>query len=150
MANRPGADKPPLMLFVLLSASLAQPAPAPAPPTAVVCTGVDGNLPAPLAPWIHPSAMTPILRPGVTVPATPGTAVTIEIAEAGTYGVAIDTGAWIDVSRDGRPLHSAAHGHGPACSTIRKIVDFRLEPGRYTILLSRTEATAVRLLVIRR
>jgi hypothetical protein len=138
------------MFFFLLSALLAQPAAHAAPPAAMVCTGVDGNLPAGLAPWIHLSALTPILRPGVTIPATPGTTVTIEIAEAGTYGVAIDTGAWIDVSRDDQPLRPAAHGHGPACSTIRKIVDFQLEPGRYTILLSRTEATAVRLLVIRR
>jgi hypothetical protein len=138
------------MLFVLLSALLPQPAAHPAPPTAMVCTGVDGNLPAGLGPWIHISAMTPILRPGVTVAATPGSAMTIEIAEAGTYGVAIDTGAWIDVSRDGQALRSTAHGHGPACSTIRKIVDFRLEPGRYTIQLNRTEATAVRLLVIQR
>lgn len=138
------------MLSVLLFALLAQPAAHPAPPTATTCTGVDGNLPAGLAPWTQLSAATPILRPGVTIPATPGTAVTIEIAGAGTYGVAIDTGAWIDVSRDGQALRSTAHGHGPACSTIRKIVDFQLEPGRYTILLSRTEAATVRLLVIRR
>ena len=51
-------------------------------------------------------------------------------------GVAIGSGAWIDVLQDGKVLTSIAHGQGPACTTIRKMVDFDLKPGRYVIQLS--------------
>ena len=36
----------------------------------------------------------------------------------------------------GEPLKSVAHGHGPACSTIRKIVRFDLKPGAYRLYLT--------------
>jgi hypothetical protein len=141
------------MLSLLLSALLLQPAspPPPAPHPAPVCTETDVNLPATLAAWRNPGPLTPIVHPGQAVIVAPATApVTLEIAEAGTYGLAIDQGAWIDVARDGAVLHSAVHGPGPDCSTIRKIVDFALQPGRYTITLSRTQGPSARLLVVRR
>ncbi len=56
-------------------------------------------------------------------------------------------GAWIDVVRDGKPLESIAHGHGPACSGIRKIVDFALQPGRYLVSIDGNEAPEVSILV---
>ena len=131
------------MLSLLLSALLLQPAPA-------ACPAQDASLPAALAPWRTPATAGATLQPGQAVTASPGAPLMLEIAEAGTYGVAIDQGAWIDVAQNGTALSSAAHGHGPACSTIRKIVDFRLAPGRYTLTLSRTHAPTIRLLVIRR
>jgi hypothetical protein len=33
-------------------------------------------------------------------------------------------------------LVSTAHGHGPECSTIRKIVRFKLDPGSYRLYLT--------------
>jgi hypothetical protein len=43
-----------------------------------------------------------------------------------------------------------AHGHGPACASIRKIVDFALSPARYDVRLSGTTAASISLLVVPR
>jgi hypothetical protein len=132
------------MLSVLLSALLVQPAASPAP---VSCATQDSPL---LAAWRTPAPAGQTIQPGQAVTLAPSAPLILVIAEAGTYGVAVDRGAWIEVARDGATLTSNGHGHGPACSTIRKIVDFQLLPGRYTITLSRTQAPTVRLLVVRR
>lgn len=141
----------PFILSALLLQPAAPPPPSPHQPTAATCpSGLDQGLPASLAPWLSQAAAGEVLRSGAAVTASPAAPLTLEIEQAGTYGVALDTGAWIDVAQSGTALRSTAHGHGPACSTIRKIVDFALQPGRYTITLSRTQAANVRLLVIRR
>ncbi len=71
----------------------------------------------------------------------------IEVARAGTYRVAIDSAAWIDVIAGGKSLESVGHGRGPACSGIRKMVDFRLEPGRYLLQLAGNGAPRMRVIV---
>jgi hypothetical protein len=60
----------------------------------------------------------------------------LTIEKAGIYAVALDQPARIDVVRDGKIIKSSGHGHGPACSTIRKMVDFKLDPGHYTVQIS--------------
>lgn len=55
------------------------------------------------------------------------------VPRTGTYRVALGSGAWIDVLKGKTALPSTAHGHGPDCSGIRKMVDFPLTPGRYTL-----------------
>src|SRR5687767_4306461 len=58
--------------------------------------------------------------------------VAFKATESGVYGVALNQPGWIDVRAGGWEqewLESVAHGHGPKCSTIRKIVRFRLENG---------------------
>ncbi len=55
------------------------------------------------------------------------------IDTAGTYRIAIDGAAWLDIVHDGKTLESVNHGRGPDCSGIRKMVDFKLEPGIYTL-----------------
>lgn len=135
------------MLSVLLSALLLQPAASTAPPA---CPARDAALPANFAAWRTPAPAGETIQLGQAVTLAPSALLILVIVEAGTYGVAIDQGAWIDVAREGATLTSNGHGHGPACSSIRKIVDFQLRPGRYTITLGRTQAPSVRLLVIRR
>lgn len=54
-------------------------------------------------------------------------------ATPGRYRVALGSGAWIDVLADGKPATSVAHGNGPACTGIRKMVDFDLTEGRYVL-----------------
>lgn len=71
----------------------------------------------------------------------------VTIARAGIYRVALQAGAWIDLVRDGKSLTSAAHMEGPACSGIRKIVDFALEPGSYTLQLSGAKGPQMRVLI---
>lgn len=60
----------------------------------------------------------------------------LTIDKDGVYSVAVDQKAWVDVVRDGTVLKSVAHAEGQACSTIAKTVDFKLEPGHYTLQLS--------------
>ena len=133
------------MLIILMSALLLQSATPPA-----ACATTDQNLPATLRPWTAPTAAGTTVQPGQAVTFAPSGPLILVITEAGSYGVAIDQPAWVDVARDGGTLHSNGNSHGPACSSVRKIVDFQLQPGRYTINLSRTQAPTVRLLVIRR
>ncbi|MBB5984448.1 hypothetical protein [Sphingobium lignivorans] len=71
----------------------------------------------------------------------------LTVTKAGKYRVAADSPVWIDVVAAGRPLPSAGHGHGPACSGIRKMVDFQLEPGRYLLQIAGSAGASARVLV---
>ncbi|MBL8553934.1 MAG: homogentisate 1,2-dioxygenase [Phenylobacterium sp.] len=73
-------------------------------------------------------------KPGGSV--SHGGLFSVDIRKAGTYTVALSTAAWIDVVRDGKALVSSAHGRGPACTTLRKMVQFPMQPGRYLIQIS--------------
>lgn len=55
------------------------------------------------------------------------------VTTPGRYRVALGSAAWIDVLADGRAATSVAHGHGPDCTGIRKMVDFDLAAGRYVL-----------------
>jgi hypothetical protein len=85
-------------------------------------------------------------------PAKPGGSVAhggliqIVVDQPGTYRVALSSGAWIDLVRDGQAVASTAHGHGPACSTIRKMVDFPLQPGAYVLQISANAEPAISVL----
>ena len=72
---------------------------------------------------------------------------TVTIERAGTYRVALGSPGWVDLIAAGKAIKSTAHGHGPECTGIRKIVDFALEPGTYTIAISGAPATRTQLLV---
>jgi hypothetical protein len=65
-----------------------------------------------------------------------GGTVPVAVERAGTLVVALDKGAWIDLVRDGAAVASAGHGHGPACSGIRKMVEYKVTPGRYLLQIS--------------
>ena len=147
---------------------MLQAAPAPAVPPAPVCTATVAP-PAGLEAWSTVSAITmgPIaigkgtglmLQPVEKVafasapgrapkPGTFGGVYQFNVATAGTYRIALEAGAWIDVVRDGKSLESVAHMEGPACSGIRKIVDFTLAPGRYVLQLSGAKDAPMRVLI---
>lgn len=72
---------------------------------------------------------------------------TFTVTTAGRYRVAAGSALWIDVVAAGRALPSAGHGHGPACSGIRKMVDFALEPGRYLLQIAGSAGASARVLV---
>lgn len=86
-------------------------------------------------------------RPGGSV--SHGGMVAITIGEAGTYRVAIGSAAWLDIVRDGASLESVGHGHGPACSGIRKMVDFALKPGSYVLQIVGNGATTLPLTIVK-
>lgn len=83
-------------------------------------------------------------------PAAPGSfggMLAFTVARAGTYRIALGTGAWIDVVSGTTALNSVAHDHGPACSGIRKLVDFELTPGRYVLQIEGSKDAATPVLV---
>jgi hypothetical protein len=88
-------------------------------------------------------------------PADPGGKVSkggmfqLAIKQAGLYRVAISDHAWIDVVSQGKLVPSSGHGRGPACSGIRKMVDYQLEAGPYTLQLSAGEQNKLAILVVR-
>jgi len=78
-----------------------------------------------------------------------GGMVAFTVEAAGTYRVAISSAAWLDVVRDGVSLVSVAHGRGPACSGIRKMVDFALKPGGYVLQVAGNGQPSIGVLVTR-
>jgi hypothetical protein len=106
------------------------------------------------------SAVTLALRPTPAVayplrPAKPGGSgshgglASFTVREAGTWRVALGSGAWVDVVKGGKAESSTAHGHGPECSGIRKMVDFGLKPGRYTLQIAASGQEKLTVLVTR-
>ncbi len=81
-------------------------------------------------------------------PGTYAGLLSLSVTHAGTYRVALSTGGWIDlVDQNGKALKSVGHAEGPACSGIRKIVDFAVAPGRYTLQVSGAKTTELRVLI---
>jgi hypothetical protein len=73
-------------------------------------------------------------KPGGSV--SHGGLLDLTVKVAGTYRVAISAGAWIDLVRGGKAVASSSHGPGPACSALRKTVEFPLTPGHYTLQIA--------------
>lgn len=73
----------------------------------------------------------------------------LKVEQPGTYRIALGSAAWIDLMRDGKAISSSAHGHGPDCSGIRKMVDFALAPGTYVLQISANASSTMPLLVAR-
>ena len=78
------------------------------------------------------------------------TRIGFRIDTAGTYGIALDQAGWIDVApKGGAALKSVKHGHGPECSTIRKIVRFDLRPGAYTLTLTKLVKPQAKVMLVK-
>ncbi len=77
-----------------------------------------------------------------------GGTLTLDVARSGNYRFALSDKAWLDVvDKDGAQA-SITHGHGPECSGIRKMVDFHLAPGHYTIQLTAEGSAEITLLAV--
>ena len=151
------------MLIALLLASMQ------AAPAAAACPATPAALPADYAGWsaampvaaaAEPAAVADAmlivgrgarasLQPSgaLKLPVTPKRAGThgglfaFEAASPGRYRVALGAQLWVEVVANGAALPSVAHGHGPACTVVRKIVDFDLRPGRYLLQVTGEPAT---------
>ncbi|MPT49346.1 MAG: hypothetical protein E2598_13175 [Sphingobium sp.] len=73
-------------------------------------------------------------KPGGSV--SHGGLASFTVKEAGTWRVALGAGAWVDVVKDGKSAQSVNHGRGPACTGIRKMVDYALTPGDYVLQIA--------------
>lgn len=136
------------------------------------CPGGAEPLPPALAAWSE----APVVSNGVTLAAGTPVRVTLEpaskiqfaaqperepkpesyggvigfdVQQAGTWRVALSGAGWIDVLADGKVVPSTAHGHGPACSGIRKIVDFALPAGTYALQISSAATDSIDVMVTR-
>lgn len=95
------------------------------------------------------------LRYGITPERKPdvhkfGGMIPVEAKKAGRLIVALDAGAWIDLVRDGAVVNSVTHGHGPACSGIRKMVEFDVTPGRYQLQIVNAPTASIRAMAVLR
>jgi hypothetical protein len=79
-----------------------------------------------------------------------GGTIPVEVRKAGRLVVALDAGAWIDLVRDGAVVKSVAHGHGPACSGIRKMVEFDVTPGRYQLQIVNAPTASIHAMAVLR
>lgn len=149
------------MLYALLLAQAAAAQPQPA------CPATPAPLPADLAGWRESGAdlssgkavTLATVDPRVALvrdvppPGRPGNMVvaSFRVATAGSYGIALDQRGWIDLYAAGSTtsLKSVKHGHGPACSGIRKIVRFDLTPGDYRVVIGELEGANAKLMLVR-
>jgi hypothetical protein len=79
-----------------------------------------------------------------------GGMIPIEVKKAGRLIVALDAGAWIDLVRNGAVVKSVTHGHGPACSGIRKMVEFDVTQGRYQLQVVNAPAASIHAMAVLR
>lgn len=115
------------------------------------CRTLDANLPADLSGWKTGGRD---LNTGRSVTLAAGRNGALEtrvtIRKAGTFGVALDQPGWIDVAPlTGKVLTSSAHGYGPRCSTIRRIVRYQLRPGTYRVSVTKLKEARARLMLVR-
>lgn len=79
-----------------------------------------------------------------------GGMIPIEVKKAGRLIIALDAGAWIDLVRDGAVVKSLTHGHGPACSGIRKMVEFDVTQGRYQLQIVNAPTASIHAMAVLR
>ncbi len=71
------------------------------------------------------------------------------VETAGDYTVALGAAAWIDVLEDGKALEPSKFGHGPECTTIRKMVVFAMKPGLHVLQVAGNGADTLKLMVVK-
>lgn len=155
----------PILLALAIAQAAAVPPASPAPGLAPTCAATDRNLPPELAGWTQTgerlTAGHAVVLHGTTEPTMPPTTrpglvthIDFSVPMGGRYGIALDQPGWIDVwpimdHDPGRPAASIGHEHGPACSTIRKIVWYQLNAGSYYgASLSGLQNATVRIMLI--
>jgi hypothetical protein len=69
------------------------------------------------------------------------------VATAGSYTVALGTAAWIDVIEGGKTVKPTSFGHGPECTTIRKMVVFQLQPGKHVLQVSASAEPKLKIMI---
>ena len=124
----------------------ARPAAASADAEAATTLRVGGGFRAALRPTARVAYPVEPAKPG---PGAHGGLFAFDVTRPGRHRVALSSPGWIEVVRDGRAVPSASHAHGPACSGIRKVVDFDLALGRHLLQIAGAPAASVNLMVAR-
>ncbi len=117
---------------------------------AASCRTYDTALPRPLAGWTRLGRTLDTGR-AVTLAAGRGkaAATNVRIRKAGVFGIAVDQDGWVDLHQGrGKALKMASENRGPACSTIRKVIRYRLKPGTYRVEVRQLQAPRVKLMLV--
>ncbi|WP_256731500.1 hypothetical protein [Sphingomonas sp. dw_22] len=117
---------------------------------AAPCRIYDTALPRPLAGWMR---LGRTLDTGRAVTLAAGrdkaAATNVRIRKAGVFGIAVDQDGWVDLYQGrGKALKMASESRGPACSTIRKVIRYRLKPGTYRVEVRQLQAPRVKLMLV--
>jgi hypothetical protein len=72
------------------------------------------------------------------------------VPAAGNYTIALSTPAWIDVIENGKAISPTTFGHGPECTSIRKMVVFPLQAGKHALQVSGNADAKMKLLVAKK
>jgi hypothetical protein len=116
---------------------------------AAPCKTYDTNLPRNLSGWRRVGRTLDTGHALVLAGRGKAAETSVTIRKAGTFGVAVDQQAWVDLYRGrGKPLEMASESRGPACSTIRKIVRYNLTPGTYRVTVTNMTAPRARLMLV--
>ncbi len=112
------------------------------------CRAYDARLPRPLSGWTR-NGRGLDTRHSATFAVTRGKVETrITIRKAGLVGIAADQDGWIDAfAGRGGAMKMARESRGPRCSTIRKIVYYRMRPGTYRVTVNRLKGNRVKLML---
>ena len=113
------------------------------------CGAIDSQLPRDLSGWGRAGET---LDTGHAVTLTgkrdSSAETSITVRKPGIFGIAVDQAAWVDVYRGkGRPLRMAYESKGPGCTSIRKIVRYRLTPGVYRVVVTKLQKDRVKLML---
>lgn len=60
----------------------------------------------------------------------------LTLPRKGVWRISFSNALWVDVIKDGAYVKSGAHGMLAPCTSLRKIVEFEAEQGRYLVQLS--------------
>ena len=113
------------------------------------CTRQNADLPRGLSGWTRAGQGLDIGHAVLLDPRGGHIETRVTIRKAGMFGIAIDRDGWIDVAPGrGKPLRMASESKGPRCSTIRKIVRYRLRPGEYRVTVAKLGAERARLMLV--
>jgi hypothetical protein len=129
--------------MILIALALAQSA-------AAACSARDAGLPRDLSGWKRGGSTLDTGHAVMLKAAKGGAETRVVIRKAGVFGIAVDQQAWVDVfpTRAGHALDMASESKGPACSTIRKVVRYRLKPGTYRVAVTRLDTARVKLMLV--
>jgi hypothetical protein len=72
------------------------------------------------------------------------------VPAAGNYTVALSTAAWIDVIENGKAITPTSFGHGPECTSIRKMVVFPLQAGKHALQVSGDADPKIKIMVAKK
>lgn len=80
-----------------------------------------------------------------------GGLMSVRVQKPGRLKIALGERAWVDLVKGGKRwtlVPSAAHGHGPACTSIAKIVEYDVEPGHYVIQIVNAPAAKLQAMAV--